>query len=80
MNSNLLVDPVFVEVELLKSLDGPVSGSDELTLFAVSIFLRLFGFHPVASSCVPTSDENSMTTAERLQMTCSCEFWSRVFS
>ena len=36
------------------------------TLCAVSIFLRTFGFHPVVISCVPTSDANSMATAERL--------------
>ena len=67
MNSRFLVDLVFVEVELLKSLDGPVSCSDELFVL-VSIFLRTFGFHPVTTNCVPTSDENSMGTAERLKM------------
>ena len=57
-----LVDHDFVAVVLLKSLDEPVS-------CAVSTFLRTFGFHPVATSCVPTSGENSMGTAERLKMT-----------
>ena len=32
------------------------------------------------TSCVPTSDENSMETAERLKMTVWREFWSRAFS
>ena len=57
-----LADHDFVAVALLKSLDEAVCCS-------VSIFLRTFGFHPVATSCGPTSDGNSMGTAERLKMT-----------
>ena len=78
-NSRFLVDLVFVEVELLECLDGPVSCSDELFVL-VSIFLRTFGFHPVSTSCVPTSDATPMVTAERPKMSVCCEFWSRVFS
>ena len=46
----------------------------------MSIFLRTFEFHPVPSSKVPTSDENSTATAGHQNMTVLCQFWSQAFS
>ena len=58
-----LVDHDFIEVVLLKSLDEPVSGFDEL-------------FVVCRSSCEPSDFKNSTGTAGNLKMKVLCEFWS----
>ena len=58
----------FVVAVLLKSLDETVSGSDELLVLCGSSCepSDFTQWHPVV---LPTSDENSMETAEHQKMT-----------
>ena len=43
----------------------------------MSILSQTFGFHPVATTCVPTFDENFAETAEHPRLTVLCVFWNQ---
>ena len=62
-NSRFLVDLVFVVVELLKSLDGPVSGSDELSMLCRSSYepSDFISGHPLCTyfGCDPNGDSGT---------------------
>ena len=61
----------FIVVILFKVLDELILGVDR-NHWSVSIFSQTFGFHPVATNCVPILDENLAETTEHPRMTVLC--------